>query len=147
MRFVALLVLATVAWAGCGGDGGEQLTREEYASQADAICKRYNDQVAALQRPANIEELADAADKSLPLLDDAIDELRDLRPPESQEQTVDEWLAQLELLREDLEDIRDRAEDNDQAGLQAVLPSAQQHNMRSNELATELGMSVCNMGG
>ena len=140
-------MLVTIALTGCGGDSDEtRLTREEYASQADAICKRYNEQVEELQRPANIEELAEAADKSLPLLDDAIDELRDLRPPESEEQTAEQWLAQLDLLREDLEEIRDRAEDNDEAGLRAIIPRAEQHNARNNQLATQLGMSVCNMG-
>jgi hypothetical protein len=143
----ALFVLATIALAGCGGDaGGERLTREDYASEADAVCKRYNDQVGELQRPSNIEELAEAADKSLPLLDDAIDELRDLRPPQREEQTAEQWLSQLELLRDDLAEIRDRAKDNDRAGLEAVVPSAEQHNARSNELATQLGMSVCNRG-
>lgn len=146
MKRAALLVLIAAPLSGCGGGDGESLTREEYARQADAICTKYNEQVRALQSPSNIEELAEAADKTLPILDDAIGELRDLEPPESEAATADAWLDQVELLKDDLEEIRDRAEDNDQPGVQAAVPSAQQHNDRSNELATQLGMSVCNMG-
>ena len=143
----AVLLLTAVAMSGCGDGGdGERLTREEYASQADAICTKYNEQVRALQNPSNIEELADAADKTLPILDDAIGELEDLEPPENEAATAEDWLDQVKLLKGDLETIRDRAEENDLPGVQAAVPSAQQHNDRSNELATQLGMSVCNMG-
>jgi hypothetical protein len=148
VKRAALLLFTVLALSGCGGDddGGEQLTREEYAAQADAICTRYNERVRSLQNPRNIEELAEAADKTLPILDDAIGDLRELRPPESDEATADEWLDQVELLKADLEKIRDEAEDNDLPGVREAVPSAQQHNDRSNELAMQLGMSVCNMG-
>jgi hypothetical protein len=148
VKHAVLLLLTVLALSGCGGEdgGGERLTREEYAAQADAICTKYNEQVRSLQDPSDIEELAEAADKTLPILDDAIGNLRELRPPESDEATADEWLDQVELLKGDLEEIRDRAQDNDLPSVQAAVPGAQQHNDRSNELATQLGMSVCNMG-
>ena len=44
----------------------------------------------------------------------------------------------------DLEEIRDEADKGSMKGVQAVVPKADQHNKRSNELATQLGMSVCN---
>jgi hypothetical protein len=148
VKRAALLLLTAAVLTSCGGDGGggDRLTREEYAAAADTICTRYNEQVRSLQNPSNIEELAEAADKTLPILDDAIGELRDLTPPESEEARADEWLDQVELLKRDLEQIRDRARDNDLPGVQAAVPGAQQHNDRSNELATQLGMSVCSMG-
>jgi hypothetical protein len=146
VKRAALLLLMAAPLSGCGGGDGESLTREEYTRQADAICTKYNEQVRALQNPSNIEELADAADKTLPILDDAIGDLQELEPPESDAATAEAWLDQVELLKGDLEEIRDRAEDNDLPGVQAAVPSAQQHNDRSNELATQLGMSVCNMG-
>jgi hypothetical protein len=149
VKRAAPLLLTVLVLSGCGGGddgGGERLTREEYAAQADAICTTYNEQVKSLQSPSNIDELGEAADKTLPILDNAIGDLRELKPPESDQATADEWLDQVELLKGDLEEIRDRAQDNDLPGVQAAVPSAQQHNDRSNELATQLGMSVCNMG-
>lgn len=144
MRQALFLVLTVALLAGCGGSGGKQLTKQEYASKADAICGKYNQQVKALTNPSNLAELAEVAGQTLPILDKAITELKDLTPPASEKAKVDQWLAQVEKLKGDLEEIRDRAKDKDMQGVQAVVPKAEEHNRRSNALATELGMSVCN---
>jgi hypothetical protein len=140
-----LVTVAVVVLAGCGG-GGKQLTRQEYASKADSICTKYNQQVKAIQNPANLKDLADVADKTIPILDNAIHDLRKLKPPTDEEKVAQQWLSQVEGLKSDLSEIRDKAKENDLQGVQAVVPRAQDHNSRSNELATELGMSVCNSG-
>jgi DNA repair ATPase RecN len=129
----------------CGGDGGgPRLTKEEFASKADAICGKYNQQVKALDNPTSLKELADVADQTIPILHNAIRDLDKLNPPESEQDTVDQWLDQVEKLEGDLEEIRDKANDGDMQGVQDVVPKADEHNKRSNELATELGMTVCN---
>jgi hypothetical protein len=144
VRRAFLLLLAVVLVAGCGGGGGKRLTREEYAAKADAVCRKYNEQTKALENPTNLRDLAKVADKTLPILDNALSDLRKLKPPENEQAKVDEWLAQVENLKGDLTEIRDKAKDNDMQGVQAVVPKADEHNNRSNELATELGMKVCN---
>jgi hypothetical protein len=137
-------LLAVVLVAGCGGGGGKRLSREEYAAKADAVCRKYNEQTKAIENPTNLRDLAKVADKTLPILDNALSDLRKLKPPENEQAKVDEWLAQVENLKGDLTEIRDKAKDNDMQGVQAVVPKADEHNNRSNELATELGMKVCN---
>ena len=132
--------------AACGGGDGSPLTKEEYASRADEICTDYRRKVDELGQPSNISELADAADKTLPLLEDAIHGLKDLEPPEAERATAEEWLREVDKLKVDLDEIRQRAREGDMAAVQAVVPNAQEHNRRSNELAGELGMSVCNSG-
>lgn len=131
--------------AGCGGGGGGQpLTKEQYASKADAICGKYNHQVNALANPKSLSDLADVADRTLPILDSAIRDLKKLTPPASEKATSDQWLEQVRNLKDDLQEIRDKARSNDIKGVQSVVPKAQDHNSKSNALATELGMSVCN---
>jgi Rad3-related DNA helicase len=146
MRLASILALLTLllATACGGGGGGPRLTKQEWASKADAICGKYNQQVKALDNPSNLQELASVAERTIPILGNAIDDIRKLRPPESEQETVDQWLDEVEKLQDDLEEIRDKAKDDDMAGVQAVVPQAQQHNTRSNELATKLGMTVCN---
>lgn len=144
MRQALFLILGIAVLAGCGGSGGKRLTKQEYASKADAICGKYNQDVQALQNPSDLSELARVADKTLAILDSAIKDLKKLRPPASEQETVDQWLEQVENLEQDLTEIRDSAKANDTQAVQAVVPKAEQHNSRSNELATELGMSVCN---
>ncbi len=145
MRRAAFALVTILVLAGCGGGGGgERLTRAEFASKADAICGKYNQQTKALENPTNLSDLAKVADKTIPILDNALKDLRKLKPPEDEQAKVDQWLQQVENLKGDLTEIRDKADDNDMQGVQAVVPKADQHNTRANELATQLGMHVCN---
>jgi hypothetical protein len=143
VRQTLFLLLSIVLVAGCGGSG-KRLTKQEYASKADAICATYNGEVKKLDNPKNLSDLAKVADQTLPLLDDAIKDLKKLNPPASEQARVDQWLSQVENLEEDLTEIRDRAKDKNMQAVQAVVPKAEEHNRRSNALATELGMTVCN---
>jgi hypothetical protein len=143
VRRASFLVLAIVVAAGCGGGGGKRLSREEYASKADAICRKYNAQARLLVAPTNLSELAKAFDKALPLFEKAIKDLHKLKPPESEQAGADQWLARVESLKNDLAEIRDKAKDNDEQGVQATFRKATQDDQRGNQLATKLGMSAC----
>lgn len=131
------LVLAVAIVAGCGGNSS-------YAAKADAICGKYAKQTNALGKPTNIAELADVADKTLPILDRAASELGALEPPPGKRAAAEQWLAQFRQLREDLREIRDRARDRDAKGVTASALRAQQDNAKANELGTRLGFKVCN---
>jgi hypothetical protein len=143
MSRAPLLAVALVLLSGCGG-GGKALTKDEYASKADAICGKYNQQTTAFATPKNLSDLAKVADKTLPILGHAISDISNLEPPASEKALADQWLAQVRNLRDDLQKIRDRAKAGDMQGVQAVVPVAQDHNAKSNDLASRLGMSVCN---
>jgi hypothetical protein len=139
------LLLAVALLAGCGGGGGngEALTRAEYAAKADAICGKYKKQTDSLARPANPSDLAEVADQVVPILDKARGELRKLKPPADEQATAAAWLDQFDVIIDDVEKIRDKAKANDPAGVQAQAQPALQHNERANQLATQLGMTVC----
>jgi len=140
MRRAALVALALVfVLTGCGGGGSKQLTKEEYASQADAICGKYNQQTNSFANPKSLSDLAKVADQTLPILDHAIQDLGKLEKALS-----DQWLTQVRNLKDDLQEIRDKAKAGDLQAVQAVVPKARDHNSQSNQLATQLGMSVCN---
>lgn len=144
MRRALTLLLATTLVAGCGGDGsGDGLTREEYANQADAICAKYKQQTDALDRPATLADLANVADDVIPILKKARDELRDLKPPANEQTAASSWLDQFEVIISDVEKIRDKAKENDSAGVQKLAQPALAHNKRANDLATQLGMTTC----
>jgi hypothetical protein len=143
VRRASLLLLAIVVLAGCGGSG-KRLTRQEYASKADAICTDFKQRVQALDNPSNLDDLADVADKTISILDNAIDDLRKLRPPSGEQDTADRWLDQLQTLTDDLGEVREKAKDGDLQGVQALVPKATDHDSQAKALATELGMSVCN---
>ena len=145
MQRALLLVLVPLLVAACGGeDRGPRLTREQFASKADAICTKYNKQAESLASPKSLTELADVADNTIPILRNAMREWRKLNPPESEEDTVDDWIDSVDELVGDLEEIRDQADKGSTQGVHKVVPAADEHNRRTNELATQLGMKVCN---
>jgi hypothetical protein len=146
VRRASTLLLAIFVLGGCGSSGssGQRLTRDEYAKQADAICSKYKQKTDALSRPATLPDLANVADQVLPLLDDARGELRDLRPPQNEEATANAWLDEFDVIIDDVKKIRDAAKKNDGAAVQAAAGPALQHDRHSNDLASQLGMTVCN---
>jgi len=137
------LALALVL-PGCGSGSSKPLTKEEYASKADAICGKYNQQTKSFANPKTLSDLVKVSDQTLPILDHAIRDLGKLHPPASEKTLSDQWLTQVRKLKDDLKEIRDQAKTGDIKAVQAVVPKAQDHNSRSNQLATQLGMSVCN---
>jgi hypothetical protein len=139
-------LLAIVLAAGCGGGGshGQRLTHDQYAAKADAICGKYKQKTDALSRPATLSDLADVSDQVLPLLHDARGELHALRPPQNEEATANAWLDEFDVIIDDVQKIRDAAKKNDTAAVQAAAGPALQHDQHANDLATQLGMTVCN---
>jgi hypothetical protein len=145
MRRVFPIGLALVfLLPGCGGGSGKPLSKAEYASKADAICGKYNEQITAFANPKNLSDLAKVADKTLSILDQAIGDLSKLESPASEKALSDQWLTQVRNLKDDLQEIRDQAKADNMKGVQAVVPKATDHNAKSNGLASQLGMSVCN---
>jgi Rad3-related DNA helicase len=141
-RALALPLAAALVLGGCGGES-KRLSRAEYAQKADAICADGNRRTERLPTPTNLPELAEVTEDTRNILDDAIDELRKLRPPSDEENLAKQWLAQLEQLTDDLAEIRDGARANDRDAIRTVAERTQSHNNRANELATTLGMKVC----
>ena len=143
MRRAFPLLLVVVLLAACGGDGGKPLTREQYAAKADAICGKYKKQTDALPRPANLADLGKVAGQVIPILEGAHSDLRKLKPPADEEATANAWLDQFDVIIGDDEKIRDKANDNDTAAVQALAGPALEHNQRANQLARQLGMATC----
>ena len=137
--------MALALAAGCGAGGGsKRLTRNQYAAKADAICAKYKQQLKVPEGVSSMSELVASVDKGLPVLAKVLDEMRKLRPPVDEQATVDGWLAQIQNVEGDLKAIRDEAKSNDRQGVLNVLSKGTRHNAKSRQLATQLGMTVCN---
>ena len=141
---VAALGAGALVIAGCGGGGnGDRLSRAEFVSQADAICRRYEARLEALGQPMNVTELRSFADKALPIAKDGRRELEDLEPPEELEDTYDAWLEQGDEAIEIVERLRDAAADGDRAEIGRIAADAQRTDAEANRLAGELGFEEC----
>jgi hypothetical protein len=139
----ALVLVAVVALAACGGNRGNRLSKGEYASRANAICAQFNREVRSFGSAATLKGLARLSERTLPALDSATRRLRELRPPKDEEATARQWLASLELLHADVEKILRRAQANDLHGVRRAVPGATRDNARSDRLADRLGATTC----
>jgi len=106
----AVLSVGVVA-VGCGG-GGDHLTKAEFDTQGNAICKKGNDQInkAAKQtfgnkQPGQAQVNRFSSETLIPVVQTEIDGLRDLNPPSEDKDQVtallDEAQATLDKVKED----------------------------------------------
>jgi hypothetical protein len=100
-RWGSLAVVAAVGLAGCGG-GGEQLTKAEYARQGNELCERIEQRVTQAASSQfsqqgeipSAEKITSFARETLaPALEEELDALGGLGPPEQDEERVSDILT------------------------------------------------------
>jgi hypothetical protein len=87
-----LIVSVSLALGGCGGGGGERLTKAEFAARANAACVEFKNEmeIASAKNPQS------SLKASLTLYRDEISSLKTLRPPQREQRTFDQAVALLE---------------------------------------------------
>ena len=103
-RAAIAAVVAAGVLAGCGDEGP---SREEFAREANAVCKRHYDKITAeaskllaggrLPNPREFGRLAQQT--IIPEYSAQIRELRDVEPPEDLADDYDAWLQESQALR------------------------------------------------
>ena len=86
MRRVALLVPVLLV-AACGG--GSSLSKSDYVSKAEAICKDANDKFKALARPSDAAGFQSFVEDTVQIAEDATKRLEDLDPPSDDKAELD----------------------------------------------------------
>ena len=141
-----------LAWAGaacatlavsaaCGGD--ESLSRAELASRADAVCAKYEQKLSALAAPQSLGDVEKLADRARPIVEDGIDELDDLRPPDELEDDYDRWIDANRQNLAVFDDLEKAAAEGDAARVQEVLADARDREEEADRLAARLGLDDC----
>jgi hypothetical protein len=139
LAVVALSVLA----AGCGGGGDNRLSKEDFQQQANAICKRYDEKIAAIGTPSSPADIPAFVEKGIPLIQQGIAELRALRPPADLQADYDRMLDETAKAIPAARKLADAAAKNDAAAVQEALKEGNDANTASDELATKLGLPQC----
>jgi hypothetical protein len=138
---VGVLVLLVTA---CGGGGGARLSKQEFQSQANAICAKYEKQLRALGSPSSIEEVPDLVDQALEILNKEVDEVAALNPPEELQSDFDKMLAASDKTKAAADDLSAAARAGDQAAMQKALEEGNGASEEADTLATNLGLTECN---
>jgi len=138
---------AALFLAACGGGGGgggsQSLSAEEFRQQADAICKKYEDELNELGAPSSLDDLGGFVDKAVPIIEEGNNELSELEPPGD---LSGDWNRALELQDQSLQAARDLQEalhDNDTARVQELATKLAAADAESSRLARSIGLENC----
>ena len=141
-RLAAAIALLALAACG-GGDGGDQLTADEFRQQADAICGEFEGRLDDLGTPESLDDLQGYVDDAVPILEEGTNRLDELQPPDELEE---DWNRAMEINREQLDNVRellDAVADGDQASVAELLQQSDEAREESNQLAADLGLTEC----
>jgi hypothetical protein len=132
----------TAAATGATGATGEPLSKDEFITQADAICKAGDKKIdAAAQetfsggQPSQAEQEQFVTEDVVPNIQEQIDGLRALTPPEGDEEEVSAIL-----------DSAQDAIDQTEADPGALTEGGDDPFSEANQLAEEYGLEVCGQG-
>jgi hypothetical protein len=139
---VAALVGALVLLAAaCGGDA--RLSEDEFQSQANAICDKYQKQLRELDEPTSLEEIPDLVDQALVILNKEIDEISALKPPEELQGGFDKMIAASDKTKAAADDLSAAAKSGDQAAVEKALDEGNAASKEADQLAGSLGLDGC----
>jgi hypothetical protein len=142
----ALAGVLVLLVAGCGGGSGGRLSKEDFQSQANAICAKYQKQIDAIGAPSSLDEIPDLISQILPILNKEIDEISALEPPEELQSDLDKMLAATDRTKAAADDLSEAAKAGDQAAVQKALEEGNAASKEADDLAANLGLQDCNTG-
>lgn len=142
MRRLAASLCVLVA-AGCGGGGDDRLSQEEFEQRANAICTELEQALDAMGQVESPDQLAQQLEQGERELTNAIDELRELEPPEESQEGYDRFLAAADELTQVVRDMRDAALTGNVGAVQQHAARANEVSDRADEAATGVGLDDC----
>jgi hypothetical protein len=158
----ALVAAMAMLAASCGGGGGSSsaLSKEDFISQADAICTNYQQQftndvqptypsadpTAAATSDDDVKAFADPFSATHDLYSKQLDELRGLTPPEDFQTQYDSVLASLDTSLHAIADAADAAANADRQGVADAFQTGQTASAAANTIAQDYGLQVCGQG-
>jgi hypothetical protein len=138
---IALGVTTATLVAGCGGD--DRLTREEFVSEAEAICEEFDQRVEDVPDAESADDVERYVDEVRPVIEEGLDELRALQPPEELEEQWNELMDKNDEAVEVLDDFRQAAASADEARLQEISEEVSRQDAETDRLARAIGLENC----
>ena len=133
--------VAVLAIAGCGGE--DALTEAELRAQGNAICARYDKQIDEIPVPSAVDEIPAYVTKAAPIVEDEIEALKELNPPDDDRETFDQLIAEEEKTLAAGRALSDAAEKDDDAAVEKALNEGNISSNRADERARTLGLTKC----
>jgi hypothetical protein len=146
VRRLAALGLVSLVAAGCMGDDGGSVSREDYIARADGVCGTYQVRLGRLPRPVTGDpaQLDLYLERALPIAREQHEKLSELERPSGEDgEKVEELLALLDQELDANSAAQEAANAGDQAGLESALGQGNAFSVEAGRIAEELGFVVC----
>jgi hypothetical protein len=140
-----LVAVAVAALAGCGGGG--TLSKADFVSRADAICKRYSARIKAIPQPKSPAGIPRFVERALPLTRKELAELRALRPPAKDAGTVRRILDEFERTIEAGRKLSAAVQKNDRGAFDRANLAGSKAARTADRLARAYGFRSCGKNG
>lgn len=139
---VVALIGGVLAALGVVFSGGG-VSKEEFITQADAICRDIGKQTSSLEPPTDLPSTGEFFSAVIPLLEEENSGIKALEAPEEDKETLDAWIATQEELAGIFTEAADAANSGDDQGFDAAFTEANAVQAESSQLAAEYGFGVC----
>lgn len=139
---LAGVAILMTACGGNGDDGGDRLSKADFIGKADPLCRDAVAAVRAIPEPSSQDEAIDAFDDLQGIIDGMLDDLRDLRPPAEDEDTLAEMYDKIdEMVTLSGELLRSESEED----FRRLDPQITQLEAEVAAIATEYGFESCGL--
>ena len=140
-RLITSACISALAFGACGSDY-EGLSKAEFVKQADAICVKAEAEIERIGKSVGdnptLAQVKDAYDDRLiPAFENQVDELRALKPPEADRETISKMLDDLSegidqaaTSIASMKGLRDLAALDEPAGFEAADATAKTYGLR-----------------
>jgi hypothetical protein len=141
----ALAVLLAVLTAGCaGGADSEELTKEEYVAEVNAMCEDFSARERAIGEPQTVGDLVEKGPRILAAFEEAIvDKVGTLRAPDEISAQADRLVELAHRQHDVLTQLVDAANQNDLVRVRQLASMNAAVNKDSDAVARELGADAC----
>lgn len=129
--------------ASCGGGGSKSLSEKEYVRALEKVCTTANKDFQDIADTEDYSDLSDAADQAISIVDDAIADIKDLKPPKDLQSDHEDFVAALEDVRSGFEDLRDAADDKDDDAISDAGDAITKASDNADDIADSIGADKC----
>lgn len=142
------VAVVAVALTSCGGGGGDALSTDAFSDELAGICRTVGRGIGDLDAAESLSDVRSNANDASGLYEVAINKLKKLKIPTSDEQfasDVRDLIASYEDQLDTLDDIARAARDNDQETVDSKISDLNGLASDSNDLADSLDISRCQL--
>ena len=132
-----------LAASGCGGSDEGRLSDEEFRDRANQICADLGRDFDAIEEPESLVDFSAAITESRRILKGALDQLRDLEPPEELQADYDRFLGTGDETLDHFDAIKRAADEGDVAAVERIFAESEETDEESDAIARDLGLDAC----